>query len=192
MVKRVINTALVSMLLVSAIPAMAQNALNSTANTGTQGGFGHSSWRGTETPWDYNQISSPGHSSLAPQGWADITNTQGAAAPNGPILFGTPGFAAGPGGQSGAPTSAPFQGTYAAPGNFALRQIGRGTLPPTRLESFVRMSGMSDAIYGDEGADGLPPYFGFDQSHRIERGLGGTGLTTGHKSDAPEAWGYPQ
>ena len=193
MVKRVINTALAGIFLLAAVPvAYGQSALNSGANPGTQGGFGHSSWRGTETPFDYNQISSPGHGALAPQGWADITNSQGAGAPNGPLLFGTPGRGAGPGGQSGAATAAPFQGTFAAPGSFALRQMGRGTLPPTQLTSLVRDSGMSDAIYGDEGTDGPPPYFGFDESHRFERGLGGSGLTTGHKSDAPEAWGYPQ
>lgn len=193
MVKRVINTAVLSLLLLGSVQSViAQSAVNSGANPGTQGGFGHSSWRSTQTPFDYNQASSPGHSSLAPQGWADYTNNQGAAAPNGPLLFGTPSSGAGPLGQSGAPTSAPFQGTYAAPGNFALRQIGRGTLPPTQLTSLVRDSGMNDAIYGDEGTDGPPPYYGFDESHRIERGMGGSGLTTGHKSDAPEAWGYPQ
>ena len=191
MVKRAIQTALVSMLFVGALPAMAQSALNSTASPGTQGGFGHSDWKGTQTPFNYNQLSSPGHSQLAPQGWADTTNAQGAGSPNGPLLFGTPGFAAGPGGQSGAATAAPFQGTYAAPGSYALRQIGRGTLPPTQLTSLVQDSGMSDAIYGDEGTDGIPPYFGFDESHRIINGLPGT-LTTGHQSDAPSAWGYPQ
>jgi hypothetical protein len=195
--KRVINAAIISLLLVNAVPALAQGALNSKANTGKMGGFGHSSWRGTETPFDYNQVPTSGYnggvSALAPQGWADYTNNQGAASPNGPLLYGTPSFAAGPFGQSGAATGAPFAGTFAAPANMALRQIGRGTLPPTRLTSFIQDSGMSEAIYGDEGTDGPPPFEGFDESHRIERGMVTSGeLTTGHKSDAPSAWGYPQ
>jgi hypothetical protein len=91
-------------------------------------------------------------------------------------------------------TAAPFQGTPIAPGSFAARQMGLIVLPPTQLTSLVRDSGMNDAIYGDEGTDGLPPYYGFDESHRIEQGMlgSGVGLTTGHRSDAPEAWGYPQ
>lgn len=196
MLKRVINLSLLGLLVVSIIPASAQSqksAFNSTADTGTQGGYGHSSWRGTETPFDYQQQAAPGQAPLAPQGWADITNTQGASSPNGPLLYGTPSYAAGPGGDSGAVSSAPYQGTYTAPGNLALMQMRRSTLPPTRLSSFVRDSGMNDAIYGDEGACGLPPYFGFHDGHRIERGLSGSGgLTTGHRSDAPSAWGYPQ
>ncbi|MBX9686593.1 MAG: hypothetical protein K2X27_07815, partial [Candidatus Obscuribacterales bacterium] len=153
MVKRLSNIALLSgLVLLSAAPVLAQgSALNSTANPGTQGGYGHSSFRGTETPFDYNQTSSAdrwggsGNAALAPQGWADTTNSQGAASPNGPYLFGTTG--GGPVGISGAATAAPFQGTFTAPGSFALRQQGRSTLPPTRLESFVRASGMNDAIY---------------------------------------------
>ena len=50
---------------------------------------------------------------------------------------------------------------------------------------------MADLIYGDE-SDGLPPFFGFDQSHRINAGITGindAGLTTGHGSVLPDAWG---
>lgn len=70
---------------------------------------------------------------------------------------------------------------------------GSPFLPPTRLDSFVKEAGgMAELIYGDEGDDGLPPYFEFDSSHRIERGIQSGGLTTGHKSGLPEAWGWPQ
>ncbi len=70
---------------------------------------------------------------------------------------------------------------------------GRGGLPPTVLDSFVRTAGGSaDQIYGDEGSDGPPPFSTFDSSHRIERGIHSGGLTTGHQSGLPEAWGWPQ
>lgn len=84
---------------------------------------------------------------------------------------------------------------------FARTQAGgvpgaRRGLPPTSLDSFVlNAGGMSEQIYGDEGSDGLPPYFGFDQGHRIQAGIMGQraeGLTTGHASALPEAWGYPE
>jgi hypothetical protein len=67
-------------------------------------------------------------------------------------------------------------------------KLGLG-LPPTTLDSFVRDSGFNDAIYGDEG--GLfPPsasnfsYIstGFDKKSK-------EGLTTGHGSKLPSAWG---
>ena len=191
--KLVLNASLISMVLCSAMPAMAQQvgdhgAMNSKAAVGTQGGYGHSDWRYTETPWDYQQLDSPGHTVLAGQGWTDVTNTQGSGAPNGPDLYGTNSQGAGPGGQSGAATSAPFQGTYAAPGNFALRQQGRSTLPPTELTSIIRDSGMSFSTYGDEGTNGPPPLSDFTT---IDGGLSG-GMTTGHPSDAPSAWGTPQ
>jgi hypothetical protein len=67
-------------------------------------------------------------------------------------------------------------------------QQGSG-LPPTILDSFVRTSGMSDSIYGDEGSI-FPPMAGnfsyissgFDSNTR-------QGLTTGHGSLMPSAWG---
>ena len=44
---------------------------------------------------------------------------------------------------------------------------GKQALPPTNLDSFVTQAGgMADLIYGDE-SDGLPPFFGFSQEHRI-------------------------
>lgn len=187
MLKRVLTGVILGALIAS--PALAQNALNSTAATGDGiGTFGHSNFRTTDSQ---ARIDFGGPGQVAGEGWSDFTNTQGVGTINGPDLPGTPGFA-GPGGISGASTSAPFVGTFTAPGNMALKQIGRKTLPPTRLESFVRNSGFNDRIYGDEGEDGLPPYFGFDSSHRIERGINMPELTTGHKSDAPSAWGYPQ
>ncbi len=190
--KTAITTALICSLFAVCIPADAQSALNSTANTGKQGG--QSNGRSTQTNRDYRQVSSPGHHRTAAQGQTRYTSRQGAFSPNGPRLWGTPSVIAGPWGQSGAVTGAPFAGTPIAPGNFAARQMGLIVLPPTQLTSLVRDSGMNDAIYGDEGTNGLPPYNGFDESHRIEAGMMGTGagLTTGHRSDAPEAWGYPQ
>ncbi len=73
------------------------------------------------------------------------------------------------------------------------RVFGGGRpLPATVLDSFVyAAAGSADQIYGDEGATDLPPFFGFDQSHRIERGITSVGLTTGHPSLLPEAWGWP-
>jgi len=71
----------------------------------------------------------------------------------------------------------------------------RNGLPETTLDSFVlQAKGDADAIYGDEGTVGLPPFGepGFTREHRIERGITGErsiGLTTGHGSVLPAAWG---
>jgi hypothetical protein len=69
----------------------------------------------------------------------------------------------------------------------------RNNLPPVRLDSFVREAkGHAEHIYGDEGANGIPPYFGFSHPHRINTGINDdrdAGLTTGHGSYMPEAWG---
>lgn len=66
-------------------------------------------------------------------------------------------------------------------------------LPPTNLDSFVyQAGGAAEAIYGDEGTNGPPPYSGFGQGHRIAAGITGrrnAGLTTGHGSQMPTAWG---
>lgn len=70
--------------------------------------------------------------------------------------------------------------------------FGASGLPPTSLDSFVvQAGGNADLIYGDEGTNDIPPYFGFDQSHRINMGISGddSGLTTGHGSMLPNAWG---
>lgn len=69
----------------------------------------------------------------------------------------------------------------------------RNGLPPTRLDSFVsNAGGHAEHIYGDEGADGLPPYNGYNTVHRINTGIMGDrdlGLTTGHGSYMPDAVG---
>ena len=70
--------------------------------------------------------------------------------------------------------------------------IGGGGLPPTTLDSFVvQAGGNADLIYGDEGTDDIPPFFGYDQSHRINAGISGdnSGLTTNHGSVLPNATG---
>lgn len=69
----------------------------------------------------------------------------------------------------------------------------RNGLPVTSMDSFVlNAGGDAEHIYGDEGADGLPPYFEFTTAHRINTGIHGArdaGLTTGHGSYLPDAWG---
>jgi hypothetical protein len=69
----------------------------------------------------------------------------------------------------------------------------RNGLPPTRMDSFVyEARENADAIYGDEGVDDIPPFMGFTPDHRINAGILATnneGLTTGHSSLLPNAWG---
>lgn len=69
----------------------------------------------------------------------------------------------------------------------------RNGLPPTSLDSFVKNAGeYAEAIYGDEGSEGLPPYEQFTPRHRINMGIVDTrdvGLTTGHRSVLPPAAG---
>lgn len=100
-------------------------------------------------------------------------------------------------GGSGASTGAPFvmfgQNTYLAPANLALRtqygsRFGGFRLPDTNLDSFVHKSGYNEHIYGDEGVYGPPPFENFEY---INDGIQSSGLTTGHPSDAPSAWGTP-
>jgi len=68
---------------------------------------------------------------------------------------------------------------------------GRNGLPNTRLDSFVlNAGGLSEAIYGDEGSSGPPPYFGFGQQHRIQSGIYSQGLSTGHSGIMPCAGGF--
>ena len=82
---------------------------------------------------------------------------------------------------------------------------GRNGLPPARLDSFVKTAGSyAEMIYGDEGgnlengtrainrASVLPPIQEFTQENRINNGIRGErdrGLTTGHGSYLPNAWG---
>ncbi|HEY9755795.1 MAG TPA: hypothetical protein V6C97_11580 [Oculatellaceae cyanobacterium] len=83
-------------------------------------------------------------------------------------------------------------GIYMNPFDQSNAQTVHG-LPPTSMDSFVyEAGGMAESIYGDEGTTDIPPYFGFDASHRINAGIAGTraaGLTTGHGSYLPDAWG---
>jgi len=69
----------------------------------------------------------------------------------------------------------------------------RGALPPTTLDSFVyQAGGQADAIYGDEGDVDIPPIDSFTKENRINAGITGqrdAGLTTGHGSFMPDAWG---
>ncbi|HEY9715131.1 MAG TPA: hypothetical protein V6C72_16795 [Chroococcales cyanobacterium] len=69
----------------------------------------------------------------------------------------------------------------------------RNGLPPTSTDSFVHeAAGQAEHIYGDEGDEGPPPYFGFDYVHRINNGIFATrdqGLTTGHGTYMPSSWG---
>ena len=84
-----------------------------------------------------------------------------------------------------APATMNFGGAYMAPGNFAARQWGGGVLWPTRLDSIVATSGYNFMVFGDEGTDGPPP---LDDFGTIDSGVT---ATTGHPSDAPSAWGFP-
>lgn len=61
------------------------------------------------------------------------------------------------------------------------------------MDSFVREAkGHAAHIYGDEGVYSIPPYMGFSKVHRINIGImdeRDQGLTTGHGSYLPDAWG---
>ncbi len=66
-------------------------------------------------------------------------------------------------------------------------------LPPTTLDSFVHQAGSrAEDIYGDEGVNGPPPIDSFLPNNRIDYGIFGSrdaGITTGHGSRMPAAWG---
>ena len=86
-----------------------------------------------------------------------------------------------------------IQSRYVNPYDVSHAQMQNG-LPPTTMDSFVyNAGGLAESIYGDEGTTDIPPYFGFDPSHRINLGIAsspsGPGLTTGHGSSLPSAWG---
>lgn len=69
----------------------------------------------------------------------------------------------------------------------------RNGLPPTQMDSFVRQAaGNAENIYGDEGHEGPPPFMYFEYENRINSGIydiRDKGLTTGHGSYMPSAWG---
>ncbi len=86
--------------------------------------------------------------------------------------------------------------------------LNTNRLPPVRTDSFVQQAGaMAEDIYGDEGVGGiekkggnigifhpgkLPPFENFTRANRIDTGIVGqraAGLTTGHGSFMPCAWG---
>jgi len=84
---------------------------------------------------------------------------------------------------------------YSSTGQLA-RQFGpraANGLPVCQLDSFVTQAGSrADQIYGDEGSLGPTPYEGFKPENRIDAGIFGSrdaGLTTGHQSTLPAAWG---
>ncbi len=75
----------------------------------------------------------------------------------------------------------------------AMAQLNNKGLPPTSMDSFVRQAaGNAELIYGDEGYEGPPPYYEFEYQNRINSGIYNIrdkGLTTGHGSLMPSAWG---
>lgn len=75
----------------------------------------------------------------------------------------------------------------------AMAQLNNKGLPPTSMDSFVRQAaGNADLIYGDEGHEGPPPFDEFVYQNRINSGIydiRDKGLTTGHGSYLPSAWG---
>ncbi|MGH9551743.1 MAG: hypothetical protein ACRD3W_20325 [Terriglobales bacterium] len=92
-----------------------------------------------------------------------------------------------------------FSCTIAAPAARADVGTVRNGLPPTSTDSFVSEAGFAaELIYGDESTgkgelNGTPPpYNGFTPVHRIQEGIfdrRAAGLTTGHGSYMPSAWG---
>jgi hypothetical protein len=92
------------------------------------------------------------------------------------------------GGLPDTTSGATLPGGGVSPGNLAYMtehksRIG-GTLPATKLDSFVAKSGYNDSIYGDEGTFGPPPYSSFNVINN-----GGLQMTTGHKGKGlPSAW----
>lgn len=151
---KILSLLATAVLCLSAIPATAQDAFNSTADTGDQE---HSNG---QTDGNFN-------------GGAGKTSNQGRQ-------LGLPGTV----------TSAPVNGGGNCPGNLALKQLGKNTLPPTKLNNLVRQGG--ESVYGGDGVL-LPKYFTFDTSHRMERGMEqNPDLTTNHKIGSPSAWDFPQ
>lgn len=75
----------------------------------------------------------------------------------------------------------------------AMAQLNKKGLPPTSTDSFVKQAaGNAENIYGDEGHEGPPPFDYFEYQNRINSGIydiRDKGLTTGHGSMMPSAWG---
>lgn len=139
-------------------PVLAQDAFNSTANTGKRGGFSNG-----RTDGNFN-------------GNAQKTSKQN---DKGLQLKGTT-------------TSAPTRGGGggSCPGNFALKQLGGSSLPPTKLSGFVMDAPQS---FNDEGKQDKPPENTFTEGFRIERAMEKhPKLTTNHKIGSPSAWDFPE
>lgn len=157
-----------ALIILSWVPALAQSAYTWTAGSGDAGSQNESTWG------DYC-------GSSAPTGKQKTTNR---------LLNLEIAHI-----SSRTATGVPIAGTYIAPTNLALRNEGKFLLPRTNLDSFVKQAdwaGVADQIYGGDTEE-LPYYFSFTEEHRIERGIERTNpeLTTGHPSDAPSAWGWP-
>lgn len=87
-------------------------------------------------------------------------------------------------------SGAPLMRGGPAPGNLALKQLGKKTLPPTRLTGFVKRGG--DAVFGGD-RELLPEYFTFQQFNRIEQSMQQMpDLTTKHRINSPSAWDFPR
>lgn len=122
--------------------------------------------------------------------------SQGASGDFGRVSSPTGQGASESGGQFAAPTSPQITAMVAtvngqlAP-KFGAR--GRNGLPAVSMDSFVKNAGAyAEQIYGDEGAEGLPQIEKFLPENRINFGIVGdraNGLTTGHGSVLPNAWG---
>jgi len=73
------------------------------------------------------------------------------------------------------------------------RHMAPNALPPCNLDSFVHQAGaQAEYIFGDEGIGSKPPMAYFTKASRIDAGITGqrdAGLTTGHGSYMPDAWG---
>jgi hypothetical protein len=80
-------------------------------------------------------------------------------------------------------TGMPFAHSFIAPANLALQQQGLTELPKTSLAPLANAG--AEEVLGDEGNI----YNEFGEIHRLDR-LIPDSLTTGHKSDAPPAWGF--
>jgi hypothetical protein len=143
-----------------------------------------------------------------------LNGLSGNGSPGG--LFSSPGLGgpAGSGSLQFDPSSyIPFQetssqgfgnqitGIYVNPGDPNFNKTGAGMrngLAPTNMDSFVyEAGGQAELIYGDEGTNNIPPYFGFTPASRINTGIipgsvRSKGLTTGHGSMMPSAWGYDE
>ncbi len=122
--------------------------------------------------------------------------SQGASGDYGRISMPTGEGSEGMGGELAEPTMS--QMTAMAPtlsGQLAPKfgPRGRNGLPVTSLDSFVKNAGAyAEQIYGDEGAEGLPQIEKFLPQNRINFGIvaaRASGLTTGHGSVLPNAWG---